>query len=144
MAHCVMTVTHARARAYPLGPAGLASADLFALACRQSAEGDMDGIPVSLMEAMAMELPVVTTRISGIPELVNDGRHGRVVEPEDPVGLAKALAELADMPADRRRAMGRAGRERVADAFSCRRTAAELAAQIEHRLAAAGGGGDDA
>jgi len=117
----------------------LARADLFALACRQSAAGDMDGIPVSLMEAMAMELPVVTTRLSGIPELVADGRHGRVVEPDDTVGLAKALAELADLPGDRRRAMGRAGRERVAQAFSCRRTAEELADQIRQRLAAAEG-----
>lgn len=121
----------------------LARADIFALACRRSPEGDMDGIPVSLMEAMAMELPVVTTRLSGIPELVEDGVHGRLVEAEDVVGLAKALAELAAMPAGERRALGRAGRGKVQSGFDCRGSAAELERQIRRRLEAAGAGDDD-
>ncbi len=112
----------------------LASADIFALACRRSPEGDMDGIPASLMEAMAMELPVITTNLSGIPELVEDGLHGRLVEPEDLVGLAKALADLAAMSAGERRALGRAGRDKVETEFECRRSAAELQRQIRMRL----------
>jgi glycosyltransferase involved in cell wall biosynthesis len=108
----------------------LSSADIFALACRRSPDGDMDGIPASLMEAMAMELPVVTTALSGIPELVEDRRHGRLVEPDDLVGLAKALADLAAMSAGDRRAMGRAGRQKVNAEFDCRRTAVELQRQI--------------
>jgi glycosyltransferase involved in cell wall biosynthesis len=119
----------------------LASAHLFALACRKSPGGDMDGIPASLMEAMAMELPVITTRLSGIPELVEDGRHGRLVEPEDLVELAKALSELATMPPVKRRALGRAGRETVEAEFNCRRSAAALDSQIRRRLA--GPGADD-
>jgi len=118
--------------------AELAAADLFVLACRRSAQGDMDGIPVSLMEAMAMELPVVTTRLSGIPELVEDGLHGRVVETEDPVGLAKALAEMADMTPEERRAMGRAGRKKVEAEFESRGSAEELLRQIRRRLREAG------
>jgi colanic acid/amylovoran biosynthesis glycosyltransferase len=121
----------------------LARADVFALACRRSPEGDMDGIPVSLMEAMAMELPVVTSRLSGIPELVEDGVHGRLVEAEDVVGLAKALAELAEMPAGERRAMGRAGRGKVQAGFDCRGSAAELERQVRRRLETRGEDGDD-
>lgn len=123
--------------------AELARADIFALACRRDPGGDMDGIPVSLMEAMAMELPVVTTGLSGIPELVEDGIHGRLVEPEDVVGLAKALADLADMPPGERRAMGRAGRAKVQAGFDCRGSAAELERQIRRRLESAGAGDDD-
>ena len=48
-------------------------ADIFALACVKGKDGNMDGIPVALMEAMAMEIPVVTTNVSGIPELVESG-----------------------------------------------------------------------
>jgi colanic acid/amylovoran biosynthesis glycosyltransferase len=116
----------------------LASAHLFALACRCSPEGDMDGIPASLMEAMAMELPVLTTRLSGIPELVEDRRHGRLVEPEDLVGLAKALSELASLPREQRRALGRAGRETVNTEFNCRRSAAMLDREIRQRIARPG------
>jgi len=121
----------------------LASAHLFALACRRSPQGDMDGIPASLMEAMAMELPVLTTRLSGIPELVEDGRHGRLVEPEDLVGLAKALSELAVMAPEKRRALGRAGRKTVDTEFNCRHSAAELDRQIRRRLAEPGMDADD-
>lgn len=121
----------------------LASAHLFALACRRLPEGDMDGIPTSLMEAMAMELPVLTTRLSGIPELVEDGRHGRLVEPEDLVGLAKALTELASLPRERRRTMGRAGRETVNAEFNCRRSAARLDREIRQRLAQLGADAND-
>ncbi len=99
----------------------------------------MDGIPVSLMEAMAMELPVVTTRLSGIPELVEDGRHGRLVEPDDPVSLAKALAELAELSPAERAALGKAGRQKVETEFNCRLSAAELHRQINQQRSTAEG-----
>ncbi|MDP2233705.1 MAG: glycosyltransferase family 4 protein, partial [Actinomycetota bacterium] len=69
----------------------VAASDLFVLACRHGVRGDMDGIPVALMEAMAMGVPVVSTRISGIPELVFDGDTGFLAKPGDPGSLHDAL-----------------------------------------------------
>ena len=65
--------------------------DIFALACQKDRNGDMDGIPVVLMEAMMLGVSVVSTRISGIPELVIDGETGLLVEPQDPEALANAI-----------------------------------------------------
>jgi glycosyltransferase involved in cell wall biosynthesis len=94
-----------------------ASASVFALPCIEAADGDMDGIPVSLMEAMAMGLPVVSTRISGIPELIEDGVSGILTSPGDAEALARALEGLLD---DRSRAMrmGGAGRDRILAGFT--------------------------
>jgi len=58
----------------------LRSASVFVLACRRGRGGIMDGIPVVLMEAMALGVPVVSTRISGIPELIEDGRTGLLAD----------------------------------------------------------------
>ena len=75
----------------------LYEADLFVLACRTATNGDTEGIPVSIMEAMAVGVPVVSTRSSGIPELVPD-TAGWLVEPDDPIALAQAMHEaLADL-----------------------------------------------
>ncbi|MGF1477153.1 MAG: glycosyltransferase family 4 protein [Geminicoccaceae bacterium] len=94
-----------------------AQADLFVLASRIAADGDRDGLPNVLMEAMASELPVVATRVAAIPELVQDGVNGRLVSPDDPQALAAAISELALDPG-LRTALGRAGRERVITSFS--------------------------
>ena len=75
--------------------------------------GDQEGIPVTIMEAMAMELPVIATRHSGIPELVADGVSGLLAEERDPAGLARHVERLAGEP-ELRLAFGRAGREIVA------------------------------
>lgn len=70
------------------------SLNCFALACEESADGDVDGIPVVLMEAMACKIPVITTRISGIPELVIDGETGTLVQPGQINELSEAILEV--------------------------------------------------
>jgi glycosyltransferase involved in cell wall biosynthesis len=72
----------------------LRRARVFALPSVRLASGRMEGIPVALMEAMAAGVPVVATRLSGIPELVQDGVTGLLVEPHDPDALAAALERL--------------------------------------------------
>jgi glycosyltransferase involved in cell wall biosynthesis len=107
----------------------LAGCSVFALACRVTADGDRDGIPNVLVEAMAAGVPVVSTRVSGIPELVTDGVDGVLVEPDDPVAMADALGRLAVDDVARRR-LATAGRRTVADRFDGDALARELAALI--------------
>jgi hypothetical protein len=128
----------------------MAAADLFLMPSIIADDGQMEGIPVALMEALASELPVVATRLSGIPELVEDGVTGLLVDPEDWDQIADSILRLVrDQELARR--LGRAGRERVEAEFSLRSTVAELAARIEKELEADGaarpespGGGDPA
>jgi glycosyltransferase involved in cell wall biosynthesis len=98
-----------------------------------------EGVPVVLMEAMATELPVVTTPVAGIPELVEHGISGLLVEPGDPEALADALAALIADPQLRRR-MGAAGRAHVLDEFDIEGCAAELQRVYERRLGDGGSG----
>ncbi len=76
----------------------LRSLDVFVLACRADANGDMDGIPVVLMEAMSQRVPVITSRLSGIPELVIHERTGLLAPPADPQALAEELRRLLESP----------------------------------------------
>jgi glycosyltransferase involved in cell wall biosynthesis len=89
--------------------------------------GSREGIPVSLMEGMACGLPAVASRLSGIPELIDDGRNGILVPAGDPVALADALDRLARDP-DLKARMGRAARETVLDSFDQSRNATRLLA----------------
>ena len=75
-------------------PHWLQGLDLFVLACKKDRNGDMDGIPVVLMEAMQAGVPVISCRISGIPELIEDGLSGLLSEPENPAQLAGAISRL--------------------------------------------------
>ena len=84
-----------------------------------------EGLPVVLMEAMAMELPVVSTRIAGIPELVSDRQCGLLVTAGRVDQLAGALQELLE-DKDLRRSLGRAGRERVMTHYDIRQSVARL------------------
>ncbi len=106
-----------------------AGADLFALA------SFAEGIPVVLMEAMALELPCVTTFITGIPELIRPGVDGLLVPPSDVVGLADAMAELMDDPA-RRAALAKAGRERVLEKYNLPKNIGKLGEVFKKRLSA--------
>ena len=84
----------------------LASTDLFVLPSYH------EGMPVSLIEAMASGLPIVATRVGGIPDLVTDGENGLLVPPGQPGDLAEALAGLIGDPGRRTR-MGLVGRQRA-------------------------------
>jgi colanic acid/amylovoran biosynthesis glycosyltransferase len=92
-----------------------------------------EGIPVVLMEAMAMEIPCVTTWITGIPELIRSGRDGLLVPPGDEEALAEALRQLIDDPALRRR-IGRAGRQQVIEKYDLRRNTLRLAEIFQRRV----------
>ena len=92
------------------------AASIFALPCVTAADGDRDGIPNVILEAMAMELPVVSTRHSGIPEAVDDDISGLLVPQRDAAALADAIERLLGDSGLRRR-MGRAGRQIVVSRF---------------------------
>jgi glycosyltransferase involved in cell wall biosynthesis len=81
-----------------------------------SRDGDRDGIPNVILEAMAMELPVVSTVHSAIPEVIVDGVNGLLVSPEDAQALAKALKLLLDSPL-MRKTLGQKGRQTVLERF---------------------------
>ncbi len=110
-------------------------ATLFALPCQITEDGDRDGIPNVLVEAMAMELPVVSTDVSGIPELVEHMQNGLLVRPEDPVGLAASIVRLLDQPRLRQE-LGKAGRRKVCEQFSSTHNALQLKA-LFHGMAVA-------
>jgi glycosyltransferase involved in cell wall biosynthesis len=102
------------------------AADLFALASRVARDGDRDGLPNVLAEAQSQGLACVATRVSGIPELIDDGDTGLLVEPEAPAQLARALEILIREPA-RRRSLGEAGRRKVQEKFGLDGNIARLA-----------------
>ena len=106
-------------------------ADLFALPCRIDASGDRDGLPNVIVEALSQGLAVISTPVSGIPELVEDGINGCLVPAEQPQALADALLALG-RDHERRERLGAAGQRRVHAQFSHRATIGAL----HERLAA--------
>lgn len=120
------TVTLLGARPHPEVIDAYRRASVFTLPCIVGSDGDRDGIPNVMLEAMAMGLPVVSTPTSGIPEVVADGGTGRLVTPGDATALADALDEMLVDP-ERARAMGGRGRERVVESFDIARNTEMLA-----------------
>lgn len=109
--------------------ATLRDSDAMVLPSVTTADGDMEGIPVALMEALASEVPVVASSLSGIPELVRDGETGLLAPEGDATALAAAIRRLRDDPQEAAR-MAAAGRERVLEAYDLERNAAELRRMI--------------
>ena len=107
----------------------LLEADLFVLPSRG------ENLPITILEAMAIGLPVVATRVGGIAELVQDGVTGLLVEPDDVDGLANALAALVDDP-ERRAAMGRSGIRRIAERFDASEAGTEMLDLYREQLCA--------
>ncbi|HEY3311937.1 MAG TPA: glycosyltransferase [Anaerolineales bacterium] len=101
------------------------NATIFALPCVVGEDGNRDGLPTVLLEAMATGLPVVSTQLTGIPEIVDDGETGLLVPEHDPAALANALASLLADPASRNR-MGRQAQEKVNREFDLRKNVAVL------------------
>ncbi|WP_156393031.1 glycosyltransferase family 4 protein [Rhizobium sp. Root1220] len=105
-------------------------ADLFALACRIAANGDRDGLPNVLVEASSQRLPCISTAVSGVPELLEDGENGLVVPPEEPAALAAALEIAIRDPALRQR-LGDAAEARVREHFDYHSSISQLSRLFE-------------
>lgn len=105
--------------------ARIQDAEVFALPSIPDRNGNMDGIPVALMEAMALGTPAISTRVSGIPELIEHQVTGWMCEPKDVDGLALGLQALLQ-DADLRERFAAAARQRIEDDFDCRKEAGKL------------------
>ena len=95
----------------------LARATLFVLPCTKEADGGMDNLPTVIMEAMAAGLPVISTPLAGVPEMVQPGVTGELVPDREPAALARAIEALLAEPA-RAREMGARGRARAGEKFA--------------------------
>lgn len=100
-------------------------ATVFILPCVKAENGDMDGIPVSLMEAMYMQIPVISTAISGIPELIENGKEGLLTEPKNIEQFSSALRILLE-DKNLRRKIGAKGRKKVESEFNVHQEVAKL------------------
>ncbi len=107
----------------------LVAANVFVLPSIIDPDGGMDNLPTVIMEAMATGLPVVSTAIGGIPEMVVENETGFLVQPGDAVALANAIEKLISDPAVAQR-MGRAGCERAQELFSIEKNTRELYALL--------------
>jgi glycosyltransferase involved in cell wall biosynthesis len=108
----------------------LAAASVFVLPSVVDAQGGMDNLPTVIMEAMATGLPVISTNISGIPEMVVQNETGFLVQPGDAVALSGAMEKIID---DRQltQKLGQAGYKRVQELFSIEKNARDLCALID-------------
>ena len=105
-------------------------ADIFALACRISGDGDRDGLPNVLVEASSQRLTCISTTISGVPELLSDGENGLLVPPEDPAALASALERAIRDPQLRKR-LGAEAETKVRTKFDYHSSIRQLTALFE-------------
>ncbi len=105
-------------------------ATVFALPCIVASDGNRDGLPTVLLEAMAVGLPVVSTRLVGVPEIVEDGVDGLLVEPSDSAALAASLERVLQ-DAEIRDHLSHAGRRKAGLHFDGRRNVAQLREWLE-------------
>ncbi|HSV63641.1 MAG TPA: glycosyltransferase family 4 protein [Chthoniobacterales bacterium] len=113
--------------------ARLAHATVFALPCTREADGGMDNLPTVIMEAMAAGLPVISTPLAGIPEMVEPGVTGELVPERDPVALADAIGRTIADP-ERARRLGERGRQIARENFSIEQSAQQLRALFDGLL----------
>ena len=110
----------------------LEDSEVFALACRIDANGARDGIPVAIMEAMAMGLPCVSTRVAGIPELMENEISGMLVERDNPRQLAAAIEKLiTDRSLSEK--IAEASRKKIEDEFTLSGQIRKLVELIESK-----------
>jgi glycosyltransferase involved in cell wall biosynthesis len=101
------------------------SATFFALTPAQTEDGDRDGIPNVLVEAMAVGLPVITTAVAGIPELVDHNQNGLLYQPHDVDGISSGILELLSNP-EKRKLLGDVASQKVKDQFDVAQAAKRL------------------
>lgn len=111
----------------------LKKADIFCLPSVTTKDGNHEGIPNAIKEAMATGLPIVATRHGGIPELVKNGREGFLVPEKNVRRLAKKLKHLVKNPSSRLK-MGRRGRKKVAKRFNSRKQVRRLESIYRHLI----------
>lgn len=109
------------------------NAHCFALACKVASNGDRDGIPNVLIEAMATGLPVIATKVSAIPELVEDGFTGLLTEPGNPAAMAEGIREILSRPANSAERVKHA-RTKVEKEFDNRRCVTRLHALFKSAI----------
>jgi len=105
-------------------------ADLFVLGCEVASNGDRDGIPNVFLESMAMGVPVLATRVSAIPEILEDGLTGLLVDPGEHEAMAQCMVKLLSDEELRYRIIA-AARRRVREEFNNRELIQKLAAVFE-------------
>ncbi|MCB1742247.1 MAG: glycosyltransferase family 4 protein [Gammaproteobacteria bacterium] len=117
----------------------LARADVLALPARITDSGDRDALPTVLLEALALGVPVVSTDVCGIPEIVDHERCGLLVSQDDPRALAAALQRILTTP-ELAGELARAGRARACSEFDLQRNAADLLGRVADSVRARRGG----
>ena len=111
----------------------LNNASIFALACVTAENGDVDGVPVALMEAMAMKVPTISTTVSGIPELIDHEISGLLVPEQSPEELADAIERLLDDPIFAEN-LADAAREKVSAEFNLDNSARQLITLFDRQI----------
>jgi glycosyltransferase involved in cell wall biosynthesis len=106
-----------------------ANAKMLVMPCIQSNDGNLDGIPNVLFEAMSMGIPVISTHISAIPELVQDGENGILVFPGDSKALADAMETLINSPQEAIQ-LGENGRDTILSEFDVETNVARFATTL--------------
>ncbi|MGE0487554.1 MAG: glycosyltransferase [Gammaproteobacteria bacterium] len=113
----------------------LRAAAMFVLPSVVTRTGDRDGIPVALMEAMALGIPVVSTHVSGIPELIQDGVSGHLAQPASATELADCMRRSLALTAPQRQRQCEAARRTVEEGFDISKEAARLLGAVTARAA---------